>query len=132
MPDPSPTGLLAAAREVASTCNEPYRPRAVALLGRQALEAALDDHWRTRAPGVEECPMRTQLICLPVFLSDAPLAERASYAWWALTRACHHHPYDLAPTPSELADLLGTVEELTAQLRPVSAPRDAGTSKGHP
>jgi hypothetical protein len=120
VPDPSPAGLLAAAREVAGTCTEPYRPRAVALLARQALETALDDHWRTRAAGVEECPTRTQLICLPVFLRDTALAERTSYTWWALTRACHHHPYDLAPTPSELADLLSAVGDLTARLQPAS------------
>ena len=40
-------------------------PRATALLARQALEAALDDLWRVRAPGVEAGSMRAQLLCLP-------------------------------------------------------------------
>ena len=33
-------------------------PRATALLARQALESALDDLWRSRAPGVERCSTR--------------------------------------------------------------------------
>lgn len=116
MPDPSPSGLLAAARQVSVTCDAAYRPRAVALLARQALEAALDDHWRARAPGVEACSARTQLICLPMFLVDTALAEQTSYVWWALSRACHHHPYDLAPTPPELADLMAAVDNLAQRL----------------
>ena len=42
--------------------------------------------------------MRTQLICLRSYLEDAPLAARAGHAWSALSRACHHHPYELGPT----------------------------------
>lgn len=121
MPDPGPSGLLEAARSVASTCAEPYRPRAVALLARQALEGALDAHWRARAPGVEECSTRTQLICLPDYLGDTELAEDTGYAWWALSRVCHHHPYELAPTPAELADLLDLVDALTTRLRPATS-----------
>ena len=43
-------------------------PRATALLARQALEAAHDDFWRAKAPGMEQCSMRAQLLCLPYFL----------------------------------------------------------------
>ena len=45
-------------------------PRATALLARQALEAALDDFWKVRAPGMEQCSMKAQLLCLPQYLQD--------------------------------------------------------------
>jgi hypothetical protein len=93
-------------------------PRATALLARQALESALDDLWRLRAAGVERCSTRAQLICLPSYLSgDEELAERVSYAWAGLSRACHQHPYELPPTSSELLGWLSTVEQLVASLR---------------
>ena len=104
-------------------------PRATALLARQALEAALDDFWKVRAPGMEHCSMRAQLLCLPYFLQDPKtsgpqdlgqehLAERASYAWAGLSRACHQHPYELPPTSVELLGWLGTVEELVIHVTP--------------
>jgi hypothetical protein len=95
-------------------------PRAVALLTRQALETALDDLWRIRAPGVEECSARAQLICLPSYLrGNERLAERVAYAWSALTWACHQHPYELPPTSSELLSWLGTVEQLVEHVRSI-------------
>ena len=91
-------------------------PRATALLARQALEAALDDFWRVRAPGMEQCSMKAQLLCLSHYLGDEHLAERVSYAWAGLSRACHQHPYELPPTSAELLGWLGTVEELVSHV----------------
>ncbi|MFA5910373.1 MAG: hypothetical protein WC815_16445 [Vicinamibacterales bacterium] len=91
-------------------------PRATALLARQALESALDDFWRVRALGMEQCSMKAQLLCLPHYLGDEDLAERVSYAWAGLSRACHQHPYELSPTSAELLGWLGIVEELVARL----------------
>ena len=92
-------------------------PRATALLARQALESALDDLWLLRAPGVESCSVRAQLLCLPFYLGgDIVLAERVSYAWAGLSRACHHHPYELPPTSVELLGWLATVDELVAKV----------------
>lgn len=91
-------------------------PRATALLARQALESAVDDFWKARAPGMEQCSMRAQLLCLPHYLGDEELAERASYAWAGLSRACHQHPYELPPTSAELLGWLGTVEELVTRV----------------
>lgn len=92
-------------------------PRATALLARQALEAALDDFWRVRAPGMEHCSARAQLLCLPYYLGDEELAERVSYAWAGLSRACHQHPYELSPTSSELNGWLGTVQQFVTGVR---------------
>lgn len=89
-------------------------PRASAHLGRQAVELALDDFWVKKAPGVEDSSARAQLICLPTYLEDEELAERVNHVWWVLTRAGHHHPYELAPTAGELnawlTDAEGVVE----------------------
>jgi hypothetical protein len=86
--------------------------RAAALLARQALEAALEDFWRLKGPGIETANMRSQLLCLPILLGDAALAGRVAYAWSALTRACHHHPYELAPVTPELTRWLDVTEDL--------------------
>ncbi len=89
--------------------------RAVALLTRQALEAALDEVWAARQPAIAACSARAQLLCLPTYLEqDAELAERVAWTWWAITRACHFHPYELAPTAGELDAWLMTVAELAS------------------
>jgi hypothetical protein len=92
-------------------------PRAGALLARQALEAALDDYWRQHAPGLEQCSMRAQLLCLPSYLrSDGAdsLADRTAYAWIRLSRACHQHVYELPPTAAELAGWIDIIDQLVA------------------
>ena len=91
-------------------------PRATALLARHALEGALDDFWRIRAPGMEHCSARAQLLCLSYYLGDEELAEQVSYAWAGLSRACHQHPYELSPTRSELLGCLHVVEQLVARV----------------
>lgn len=77
-------------------------PRAAALLTRQALELALATYWSKAAPGVEACSKKAQFLCLGRYLGDEELAQRAHVAWSALSRGCHHHVYDLAPTREEL------------------------------
>jgi hypothetical protein len=94
-------------------------PRASALLARQALEASVARLWERRGLELRGCPMRAQLICLRSYLGDGDLAARAAHAWSALSRACHHHPYELAPTAAELEAWFAVVGELAAapQLR---------------
>jgi hypothetical protein len=91
-------------------------PRASALLGLQALEAGLFRLWKSRALDLQGCTMRTQLICLRRYLDDGALAARAGHAWSALSRACHHHPYELAPTAAELGSWLSVVGELVERV----------------
>jgi hypothetical protein len=92
-------------------------PRGAALLARQALEEALDAWWRRRAPGLEQCSTRAQLLCLPDYLRRSDLAEQIAYAWSGLSRACHHHAYELPPTAAELESWIGTVEVLVNLVR---------------
>lgn len=87
-------------------------PRAAALLGRQALEHALDAFWNKHSPGVVKASRHAQLLCLSAYLDDAEVVRSARYAWHGLSRACHHHVYELPPTAGELEHLLAMAERL--------------------
>lgn len=87
-------------------------PRVSALLACRALEATVARVWSGRELDFRGCPMRVQLICLRRYLDDHDLAARTSHAWSALSRACHHHPYELAPTADELQGWLAVVDDL--------------------
>jgi hypothetical protein len=90
-------------------------PRAVAVVTRQALEEIIEVVLATRAAGVERCSARAQLLCLPTY-APTDAAREASYLWAVLSRACHHHPYELSPTAEELEDWLTAVERLQDSL----------------
>ena len=95
--------------------------RASALLARGSLEAAIDLLWRTRAPLMADCSMAAQLLVLPSFLRDQEAARDAAYAWSALSRACHHHAYELPPTVSELRSLIGLTRRVNAAVEAATA-----------
>lgn len=120
----SPTDLLAEAQRLLTSRATDLRgtwPRAVALLTRQALEQTLDDLWRWKAPGTQDASRRAQLLCLGPYISDESLAQQVRYTWAALSRACHHHPYDVTVTAEEVstawrvvAGLVGAAKDLPA------------------
>lgn len=87
-------------------------PRASALLACRAVESTVLRLWELRTLDLQGCSMRAQLICLRAYLGDRDLATRAGHAWSALSGACHHHPYELAPTAAELQSWFSVVEEL--------------------
>jgi hypothetical protein len=87
-------------------------PRASALLACRALEATVHRVWERRTLDLQACSMRVQLICLRTYLGDPDLAARAGHAWSALSRASHHHAYELAPTAAELQGWFSVVDEL--------------------
>ena len=86
-------------------------PRAAAFLVRQALELAMAALWAAdpRATGLSGCTMRSQMLCLAAYL-DPDTATRAAYLSAALSRACHYHSYELAPTAAELTRWLGEAQ----------------------
>jgi hypothetical protein len=90
--------------------------RAVAILGRQALEALLRELWAARNLSLDGCSTRAQLLCLRAYLDDPDLAAEIDHTWSALSNACHHHPYELAPTSQELARWLKAVRKAQQQL----------------
>lgn len=87
--------------------------RAAALLGRMALEEAVRSRVATLDDALPGASMRAQLLCLPACL-DAALAVRASVAWAGLSRACHAHPYELAPTGTELQWWMEVVDQVVS------------------
>ncbi|MGE3889466.1 MAG: hypothetical protein AB7H81_23800 [Vicinamibacterales bacterium] len=89
-------------------------PRAVALLGRQALEQGLDDLWGAVAPRVRDASRHAQLLCLGAFVRDGELVSGVRHSWHGLSRACHHHAYELPPTAEELGRWLAAVDRLVA------------------
>ena len=91
--------------------------RAVALLTRQALEGALDELWNERGVNLSPVSAQAQLICLRAYLDDDTLAAEVRYAWGALSRACHHHPYELGPTADELARWVVTLRALIQRIQ---------------
>jgi hypothetical protein len=115
-----PASLLAAGRalvDLPAPDTVGLWPRAAALLVRQALEAALAEHWRHRAPGLERASMRAQLACLPDYLPDRRLAADVAFTWATLSAVCHHHAYELGPTAAELSARLAVVERLIDRVR---------------
>ena len=124
----SPHALVSAARDLIHV-DDPETaglwPRAAALLGRQALEAALVALWEGTAPGLESASSRCQLLCLAGFLHDPVLAGRVYVTWEGLSRACHVRTYDLAPTAGELQGWLEAVWDLAEAVAAISACRPA-------
>lgn len=120
----APAVLLAAAR---TTLHNPAAmpgstwARSTALLARQALEATLARYWAARAPGMEHSSATAQLLCLPFYTDDPAAARLAHQTWASLSRACHHHPYELAPTTAELQGWLHAVGDVIAELAPEAA-----------
>jgi hypothetical protein len=103
---------LADAMLAAPSVPHPVAVRTAALLGRIGLEHEVGDRVRAALPGAEDGSMRAQLLCLR---SVAPaLGEDASHLHGALSRACHHHPYELGPSVDELRTLLEGVRGVAA------------------
>jgi hypothetical protein len=92
-------------------------PRAAAVLARQQLEHALETFWMAQVPDmVHVRNTRAQLSCLVGYVDDRRLIADVGFTWQALTRAMHHHPYELDPTREELASLLTATRRVTDEL----------------
>lgn len=87
-------------------------PRTAALLARCALEEWLDERTAPWAGvGYPYPTMKSKLIALAA-LSDEELSERARRLWSALSRAVHHHAYELQPSVTEVRHLVRQVRAL--------------------
>ena len=98
--------------------------RGCACLTRIALEQGLRRYWDRVAPSVAGCPMRHQLIALPTF-AGTEAASTARTAWYGLSRAMHHHTYELAPT---VAELHGWHQDVTSLLPHLEQARSTGAA----
>ncbi|WP_245560046.1 hypothetical protein [Nocardia asiatica] len=97
--------------------------RATAWILRIALEQAVDDLWLRLAPALVRCPMRAQLIALRAF-AGPDVAARVAVLWAALSRAAHHHDYELAPSVTDLRRWREQTVALAADLAAVRAHRE--------
>lgn len=102
--------------------SESVWPRASALLTRQVLEEALDRLWLALYPGVASANRATQLACLGLVVTDVGLVADVRSAWSSLSRACHHHHYELGPTAAELEHWIRQTEHLVQLLEGRPAP----------
>lgn len=124
-PNATARDLLDAADELVTTVVAGTRgmwPRSAAFLIRLALEQSLDELWGAVQPGLAECSMRAQLLCLPLYVGEVS-ARRAGAAWSELSRACHYHTYELAPTAVELRHWHDEVAEIRARTAALRAAR---------
>ncbi|MGQ4600466.1 hypothetical protein [Nocardia sp. R6R-6] len=96
--------------------------RATAWILRIALEQAVDELWSRQAPALIRCPMRAQLIALRAF-AGPDVAARVAVLWATLSRAAHHHDYELAPSVTDLRRWREQTLALAAELAAVDARR---------
>lgn len=83
------------------------RTRAAAYLARQTLEQIVRRRCAALGADMRRASMRSQLIVLRILSPDC--AEPAQAAWAGLSRACHRHAYELAPTEHEIRALIALV-----------------------
>jgi len=86
--------------------------RAAILLARQALEEALDDFWRARAPDLLNASMRAQLLCLGPLMNNDRDAADIDQLWGALSNACHFDAFGPTPGPAEVHAWLTDTQRL--------------------
>ena len=128
MTGPNPQRYLDAADEMlrgaggfgSAAVTAGWWPKACACLIRLALERGIDTFWQQVKPQVVECRRgRTKQLMLRSRRGPGvDVAHRISFAWAALSRAAHHHCYDLPPTAAELRRLHHEVSQLLTQLVP--------------
>jgi hypothetical protein len=89
-------------------------PRTAALLARRAFEEWLDEFsasWSTQAVSDRPPTTNSKLVALGA-LHGIELGEQAKRVCHALSRAVHHHAYELQPSVAEVRQLVGHVRAL--------------------
>ena len=94
--------------------------RAAAVLARQAVELSLDEFWAQRSLPMLESTARGQFLALRLYLADDGLAADGHATWSLLSRACHHHPYDLQPSRDEVLGWIDAAERFHGVLQSAS------------
>ena len=71
--------------------------------------------------------MASRLACLRVLRPE--LSDAAGHAWWALSRVCHQHAFELTPTAAEVTHLIAQVTSLAAAVSEATANVATSTSE---
>lgn len=90
-------------------------PRTAALLARTVLEEWLDEQsasWLSSTVGHPTA--RSKIVALGA-IQGGSVGERTRRVWHGLSRAVHHHAYELQPSNHEVRDLVGAVRDLQEQ-----------------
>ena len=92
--------------------------RAACWLSRRGLEDLLTELLLARSVDPGTGNTRSRLICLATAYADQPrLVTALTTAWDQLSRACHHHAYELDPTSTEARHLLTSLQRVLTHLR---------------
>ena len=86
-------------------------PRTAAVLARLAFEDWLDE-MSTWLPAGRERPTTISKLVVLGALRGAEAGESAKRLWYALSRTCHHHAYELQPSAAEVKRLVAAVRQL--------------------
>lgn len=85
--------------------------RVAAVMARSAFEDWLDEQCPWAVTAVIRPSTSAQLGVLDA-LDDADVGQRAKRVWHGLSRMCHHHAYELQPSPAEVRALVAEVRQL--------------------
>ncbi len=111
------TALLDQAEDFLSTPGSlgPHALRAACWLARTALEDGLRQRLRDRSLPADDANTRSMLIALSVAYADEPgISRSADQAWAGLSRASHHHAYELGPSLLEVRELIAQVRTIVS------------------
>lgn len=87
--------------------------RTAALLARLALEDWLDEASASWSSCVGDKPPTTNSKLIVLSRKRGPeVGEQARRVWQSLSRAVHHHAYELQPSAAEVRHLIAQVREL--------------------
>lgn len=101
----------------------PRAARTAALLARLALEDWLNEQSAPWCAASYKPPTTTSKLVVLSQKEGSEVGERAKRVWHSLSRAVHHHAYELQPSPTEVRHLVGQVRGLatwTASTTPTS------------
>jgi hypothetical protein len=106
-------------------------PRTAARLTRLAVERATDLYWNRTRPELTACPTTMRILMLEGALGRSG-ARQAFLLWSRLSDATHVHPYELAPTVSELRNWHQEATLLVTQLAAAAAPTTRSSTETSP
>ena len=91
-------------------------PRTAALLARRAFEDWLDEISASWSKDVlsDRSPTTTSKLIALGALQGIELGERATRVWHGLSRAVHHHAYELQPSVAEVRQLVRQVATVSS------------------